>query len=93
MRNVFILSAYRKHKALDYLSEVRREKGHILRDVGLDVLEPIDIETVGGLEPLKSFLNIRKAGWDTWLSSRCVDRPLVNAMYPPPQKVTPPRSV
>ncbi|WP_343177094.1 ATP-binding protein [Pseudomonas sp. 4810-S13] len=64
MRNVFILSAYRKHKALDYLSEVRREKGHILRDVGLDVLEPIDIETVGGLEPLKSFLNIRKAGWD-----------------------------
>ncbi|RJX82289.1 ATP-binding protein [Pseudomonas sp. LS-2] len=64
MRNVFILSAYRKHKGLDYLSEVRREKGHILRDVGLDVLEPIDISTVGGLEPLKKFLSVRKVGWD-----------------------------
>ncbi len=35
-----------------------------MRDVGLDVLEAIDIGNVGGLENLKEFLQIRKAGWD-----------------------------
>lgn len=35
-----------------------------MRDVGLDVLEAIDIANVGGLENLKEFLQIRKAGWD-----------------------------
>lgn len=68
MRNVFIYSAYLKAKGHEYLGEIRREKNHILRDVGLDVLEPVAIETVGGLGPLKEFLNIRKAGWEKNLS-------------------------
>jgi hypothetical protein len=59
MRNVFIYSAYLKRKGHEYLGEIRREKNHILRDVGLDVLEPVAIETVGGLGPLKEFLNIQ----------------------------------
>lgn len=68
MRNVFIYSAYLKAKGHEYLGEIRREKNHILRKVGLDVLEPVAIETVGGLGPLKEFLNIRKAGWEKNLS-------------------------
>ena len=68
MRNVFIYSAYLKRKGHGYLGEIRREKNHILRDVGLDVLEPVAIDTVGGLGPLKEFLNIRKAGWEKNLS-------------------------
>ena len=64
MKNVFTYSAYLKYKGEEYLSEIRKEKAHILRDVGLDVLEAIDIGNVGGLENLKEFLQIRKAGWD-----------------------------
>lgn len=64
MKNVFTYSAYLKFKGEEYLSEIRKEKAHILRDVGLDVLEAIDIGNVGGLENLKEFLHIRKAGWD-----------------------------
>ncbi|ENC7473759.1 AAA family ATPase, partial [Salmonella enterica subsp. enterica serovar Typhimurium] len=64
MKNVFTYSAYLKFKGEEYLGEIRKEKAHILRDVGLDVLEAIDIGNVGGLENLKEFLQIRKAGWD-----------------------------
>lgn len=64
MKNVFTYSAYLKYKGEEYLGEIRKEKAHILRDVGLDVLEAIDIKHVGGLENLKGFLNVRKAGWD-----------------------------
>ncbi|MCS0096615.1 AAA family ATPase [Vibrio cholerae] len=64
MKNVFTYSAYLKFKNEEYLGEIRKEKAHILRDVGLDVLEPTDIDNVGGLENLKEFLNVRKAGWD-----------------------------
>ncbi|WP_410743717.1 AAA family ATPase [Citrobacter meridianamericanus] len=64
MKNVFTYSAYLKYKGEEYLGEIRKEKAHILRDVGLDVLEAIDIGNVGGLENLKEFLQIRKAGWD-----------------------------
>ncbi|MGL6005876.1 AAA family ATPase [Aeromonas sobria] len=64
MKNVFTYSAYLKYKNEEYLGEIRKEKAHILRDVGLDVLEAIDIANVGGLENLKEFLHIRKAGWD-----------------------------
>lgn len=64
MKNVFTYSAYLKYRNKEYLSTVRREKAHILRDVGLDVLEALDIKDVGGLENLKDFLNVRKAGWD-----------------------------
>jgi len=64
MKNVFTYSAYLKYKNEEYLGEIRKEKAHILRDVGLDVLEAIDIANVGGLENLKEFLQIRKAGWD-----------------------------
>ncbi|MCV6005809.1 ATPase, partial [Escherichia coli] len=63
MKNVFTYSAYLKFKGEEYLGEIRKEKAHILRDVGLDVLEAIDIGNVGGLENLKEFLQIRKAGW------------------------------
>jgi SpoVK/Ycf46/Vps4 family AAA+-type ATPase len=64
MKNVFTYSAYLKYNGHDYLGEVRKEKAHILRDVGLDVLESLNINDVGGLDNLKEFLNIRKAGWD-----------------------------
>lgn len=64
MKNVFTYCAYLKFKQLDYLPEIRKEKAHILRDVGLDVMEPVSIGSVGGLENLKHFLNERKAGWD-----------------------------
>lgn len=64
MKNVFIYSAYLKLKGREHLTEVRKEKAHILRDVGLDVLEAIDIDKVGGLENLKDFLFERKAGWE-----------------------------
>lgn len=64
MKNVFTYSAYLKFKGEEYPGEIRKEKAHILRDVGLDVLEAIDIGNVGGLENLKEFLQIRKAGWD-----------------------------
>jgi len=64
MKNVFTYSAYLKYKGEEYLSEIRREKAHILKDVGLDVLESIAISNVGGLDNLKTFLNVRKAGWD-----------------------------
>lgn len=64
MKNVFTLCSYLKYKGQDYLAEIRKEKAHILRDVGLDVLEPIDINSVGGLENLKAFLQERKAGWN-----------------------------
>lgn len=64
MKNVFTYSAYLKYRGLEFLSEIRKEKAHILRDVGLDVLEALDIKEVGGLENLKEFLHVRKAGWD-----------------------------
>ncbi|HJE70254.1 ATP-binding protein [Pseudomonas oryzihabitans] len=64
MRNVFILAANSRRNGKEYLSEIRREKHHILREVGLDVLEPVEIDTVGGLEPLKRFLRGRKVGWE-----------------------------
>lgn len=64
MKNVFTYSAYLKYRGEEYLGEIRKEKAHILRDVGLDVLEAIKIENVGGLDKLKDFLNVRKAGWD-----------------------------
>lgn len=64
MKNVFTYSAYLKSKDQDFLRVVRKEKAHILRDYGLDVLEALPIHAVGGLENVKSFLNIRKAGWD-----------------------------
>ena len=64
MKNVFTLCAYRKFKGLDYLPEIRREKAHLLQDVGLGVLDPIPLDDVGGLENLKEFLMIRKAGWE-----------------------------
>lgn len=54
MKNVFTYSAYLKFKGEEYLGEIRKEKAHILRDVGLDVLEAIDIGNVGGLENLRS---------------------------------------
>ena len=64
MSNVFNYSAYLKHKGQPYLEEVRREKSHILRDVGLDVLPTINISEVGGMTNIKEFLQVRKAGWD-----------------------------
>ncbi|CAH1589941.1 ATPase [Vibrio jasicida] len=67
MKNVFVLSAYLKFKNKDYLPEVRKEKAHILREMGLEALEPVPIEEIGGLENLKQFLNVRKAGWDSEL--------------------------
>lgn len=63
MKNMFTLSAYLKYKNREYLSEIRREKAHMLRDVGLDVLEALDMKDVGGLENLKAFLYERLAGW------------------------------
>jgi ATP-dependent 26S proteasome regulatory subunit len=64
IKNVFIYSAYLRYKKKDHLEEVRREKAHILRDVGLEVMPTIDIADVGGLSNLKEFLFIRKAGWE-----------------------------
>lgn len=64
MRNIFTLSAYHKYKNEEYLPKVRAEKATILRDVGLDVMQPVDIENVGGLENVKDFLFQRKAGWN-----------------------------
>jgi AAA+ superfamily predicted ATPase len=64
MKNVFTYCAYLKAKGQDYLQIIRKEKAHILRDYGLDVLEALPISAVGGLENIKSFLKIRKAGWD-----------------------------
>ena len=70
MKNVFIYCAYLKFKGKEYLPEIRAEKSHILRDVGLDVLSPIDLAAVGGLENLKEFLATRKAGWDADLPAK-----------------------
>lgn len=64
MKNVFTYSAYLKYKDRDYMGEIRKEKAHILKDVGLDVLEPLSMDQVGGLDNLKAFLAERKAGWD-----------------------------
>lgn len=64
MKNVFTYCAYLRYKGEDYMPEIRKEKAHILRDVGLDVLEPLNMKDVGGLENLKGFLMERKAGWD-----------------------------
>lgn len=64
MKNVFTYCAYLKAKGQEYLQVIRKEKAHILRDYGLDVLEALPINAVGGLENIKSFLQIRKAGWD-----------------------------
>lgn len=63
-RNVFTLSAFNKFKNTEYLAKVRSEKANILRDVGLDVMQPIEIDNVGGLENVKQFLYERKAGWN-----------------------------
>lgn len=64
MKNVFTYSAYLKFKDQEYMGEIRKEKAHILRDVGLDVLEALDMSNVGGLENLKDFLSEREAGWN-----------------------------
>ncbi|RYY74459.1 MAG: AAA family ATPase [Gammaproteobacteria bacterium] len=64
IRNVFTLSAFHKLKGNDYLGKVRAEKAAILREVGIDVMQPVDIESVGGLENVKQFLFERKAGWN-----------------------------
>lgn len=64
MKNVFTYCAYHKSKQQDFMKIIRKEKAHILRDYGLDVMESLPIEAVGGLENIKSFLQIRKAGWD-----------------------------
>lgn len=64
MKNVFTYSAYLKFKDQEYMGEIRKEKAHILRDVGLDVLEALDMNNVGGLENLKDFLSERQAGWN-----------------------------
>lgn len=64
MKNVFTYCSYLKHSNMDYISEIRKEKAHILRDVGLDVLEALDLEDVGGLGKLKEFLVERQAGWN-----------------------------
>lgn len=64
MKNVFTYSSYLKYKNKEYLSEVRKEKAHILRDAGLDVLESINIDDVGGLANLKQFLKVRQVGWN-----------------------------
>lgn len=64
MKNVFTYAAYLKYKGMEYMGEIRKEKAHILRDVGLDVLEALNMDNVGGLEKLKDFLNERKAGWN-----------------------------
>lgn len=67
MKNVFTYCSFLKHKGVPYLPEIRAEKAHILRDVGLDVLTPVELSAVGGLENLKEFLATRKAGWDKGL--------------------------
>ncbi len=67
LKNIFTLSAYHQHKGQPYLPTVIAEKAHVLRDVGLDIMEPLPIESVGGLENLKEFLYVRKAGWDAGL--------------------------
>lgn len=64
MKNVLTMCAYRKLKGQDYLHEIRDEKAHIFKDVGLDILSPVPMSDVGGLENVKEFLAIRKAGWD-----------------------------
>ncbi|MGI9292938.1 MAG: AAA family ATPase [Pseudomonadales bacterium] len=64
MKNIFTFCAFLKHKDRDYMPEIRREKNHMLRSVGLEVLEPIPLIDVGGLKNLKEFLAIRKAGWE-----------------------------
>lgn len=64
IKNVFIYSAYLRFKGQDHLSEIRREKAHILRDVGLEVMSTVDMGSVGGLSNIKEFLRIRKAGWE-----------------------------
>lgn len=70
MKNVFTYCAYLRFRDQEYLPEIRAEKAHILRDVGLDVLAPIGLSDVGGLENLKSFLATRKAGWDAGLPAK-----------------------
>ncbi|EJC7175959.1 AAA family ATPase [Vibrio parahaemolyticus] len=67
LKNIFTLSAYHHHKGQPYLPTILAEKAHVLRDVGLDIMEPLPIEEVGGLENLKHFLQVRKAGWDMGL--------------------------
>jgi len=64
MKNVFTMCSYLKYKKMPYLDEVKKEKGHLLRDYGLEILESTPIEEVGGLDNIKSFLEVRKAGFD-----------------------------
>lgn len=64
MKNVFTYSAFLRYKGEEHLEEIRREKAHILREVGLDVMESMSLEDVGGLDNLKDFLNVRQIGWN-----------------------------
>lgn len=64
MKNTFTMCSYLKFKKKDYLPEIKKEKAFLLKDYGLEVMDTIKIEEVGGLENLKEFMVIRKAGWD-----------------------------
>lgn len=64
MKNVFTMSAYLSYKGQDHLLEIKKEKSYLLRDYGLEVLDPIPEDEVGGLDNVKEFLHIRKTGFE-----------------------------
>lgn len=64
MKNLFTMISSFKYKKIDYLPELKKEKEHLLKDYGLIVEEPISFDNLGGLDVLKDYIKIRKAGWE-----------------------------
>lgn len=67
IRNLAMVCFAFKSRDYAYLPEIQTQKAHLLRSQGLDVMAPVDMGDVGGLENLKHFLEIRKSGWDAGL--------------------------
>jgi len=67
IKNLFTMALYLKKEGKDYIEELKKEKKNLLQEYGLDVLDTIPLEQVGGLENLKEFMVIRKVGWDKGL--------------------------
>lgn len=70
IKNVATSCAYLKTRGQDFMGEIRREKALLLRDVGLEVIEPMQLADVGGLDNVKHFLELRRIGWRSGLPAK-----------------------
>ena len=64
IKNLFTMALFLRKEGKDYIEELKKEKKALLQEYGLDVLDTIPIENVGGLENLKRFMEIRRVGWE-----------------------------